>query len=141
LAEPELAKKMRRLNDIFGAVGPHVTERLSVIALSQLPKISARAKRILETNRATLNQFFDARTDLEVVRTDSGTTSFPRLRNGDVENLCALLLEKYATAVVPGRFFESPQHVRVGMCCDPGIFTAGLERLGRALDQLRLGKV
>ena len=141
LAEPELAEKMRRLNDIFGEIGPHITERLSVIALSQLSKISARAKRILETNRATLNQFVDTRRDVDVVGTKFGTTSFPRLRNGDVESLCALLLEKYETALVPGRFFESPQHVRIGMCSQPEIFTAGIERLGRALDQLRLGKV
>jgi aspartate/methionine/tyrosine aminotransferase len=141
LAEPELAERMRRLNDIFGAVGPHPTERLSLVALAQLPRIASRAKKILESNRTTLNRFFDVRADLDVVRTDSGTTSFPRLRNGDVENLCALLLEKYDTAVVPGDFFESPQHVRIGMCCEPEIFTAGIERLSRALDQLRLKEV
>jgi hypothetical protein len=136
LAEPELAKKMRRLNDIFGAVGPHVTESLSVIALSQLPKISARAQRILETNRATLNQFFDTRQDVDVVRTKFGTTSFPRLRSGDGNKLSALLLAKYDTAVVPGRFFESPQHVRIGMCCEPEVFATSIERFGRALDEL-----
>jgi aspartate/methionine/tyrosine aminotransferase len=136
LAEPELAEKMRRVNDIFGAVGPHVIERLSVMALSQLPKISTRAKRILRTNRAILNQFFDTRQDVNVVRTKFGTTSFPSLRNGDGDKLSALLLAKYDTAVVPGRFFESPQHIRVGMCCEPEMFATGIERFGRALDEL-----
>jgi aspartate/methionine/tyrosine aminotransferase len=136
LAEPELAERMRRLNDIFGSVGPHPAERLSVIALAQLPRIASRAKEILETNRATLKQFFDTRTDLEVVRTDTGTTSFPRWRGGDVDALCALL-DKYDTAVVPGCFFESPQHIRIGMCCQPQIFTAGIERIAQALDELR----
>jgi aspartate/methionine/tyrosine aminotransferase len=136
LAEPELAEKMRRVNDIFGAVGPHVIERLSVMALSQLPKISARAKRILGTNRAILNQFFDTHQDVEVVRTKFGTTSFPGLRNGDGDKLSALLLAKYDTAVVPGRFFESPQHIRIGMCCEPEMFATGIERFGRALDDL-----
>jgi aspartate/methionine/tyrosine aminotransferase len=136
LAEPELAEKMRRVNDIFGAVGPHVIERLSVMALSQLPKISTRAKRILGTNRAILNQFFDTRQDVNVVRTKFGTTSFPSLRNGDGDKLSALLLAKYDTAVVPGRFFESPQHIRIGMCCEPEMFATGIERFGRALDDL-----
>jgi aspartate/methionine/tyrosine aminotransferase len=136
LANQELADKMRRFNDIFGVAGPHPVERLSVIALSHLAGIALRAKKILAANRTTLNRFFDTRTDLEVVRTDSGTTSFPRLRNGDVENLCALLLEKHDTAVVPGRFFESPQHFRIGICSEPEIFMAAMERLGRALDQL-----
>jgi aspartate/methionine/tyrosine aminotransferase len=137
LAEPALAEKMRRLNDIFGAVGPHPMERMSVVALTKLSKIAARVKRILEANRSALNQFFDARDDVDVVRTDFGTTSFPRLRNGNTEKLCSLLQEKYDTAVVPGRFFESPQHIRIGICCGPKMFEAGIERLGKALNDLR----
>lgn len=141
LAAPDLAERMRRLNNLFGANGPYPAERLSLVALTQLAKIAARAKQILESNRATLHQFFDARNELDVVRTDSGTTSFPRLRSGNVDTLCALLLEKYETAVAPGRFFESPQHFRIGMCCEPGTFTTGVERLGQALDELRLAEM
>src|SRR5713101_3091711 len=36
LAEPELAQQMLLLNDIFGAVGPQPSERLSVVALAKL---------------------------------------------------------------------------------------------------------
>jgi aspartate/methionine/tyrosine aminotransferase len=140
LAASDLAGRMRRLNNLFGSIGPHPAERLSLLSLTRLAEIAARAKNILESNRATLHQFFDSRTDLEVVRADSGTTSFPRLRTGDVETLCALLLGKYQTAVVPGRFFESPQHFRIGMCCEPGTFTTGVKRLGQALDELRLAE-
>lgn len=136
LAEPALAEKMRRLNDIFGAVGSYVIERLSVIALRQLLQVKTRAQQLLKTNRTNLNKFFDARCDLEVVRTDFGTTSFPRLRNGQADKLCQVLQEQYETAVVPGRFFDSPQHVRVGICCEPESFAHGLANLGRALDSL-----
>ena len=137
LAEPELAQQMRLLNDLFGAVGPQPSERLSVVALAKLPKFIKRAKRILESNRAVLNEFLDSREELKVVRTKSGTTSFPMLMKGRVEDLCTLLHEKYDTAVVPGRFFESPQHFRVGMCAEPELFKIGVERLGAALDDLR----
>jgi hypothetical protein len=137
LAEPELAQRMRLLNDVFGAVGPQPSERLSVVALAKLPEFIARAKNILETNRAVLSEFLDSREELEVVRTESGTTSFPRLMRGRVEDLYTLLHEKYDTAVVPGRFFESPQHFRVGMCAEPELFKIGVGRLGAALDELR----
>jgi aspartate/methionine/tyrosine aminotransferase len=136
LAEPEMAQRMRLLHDVFGAVGPQPSERLSVLALTKLPKFIARAKRILETNRAVLNDFLDTREDLQVVRTGSGTTSFPRLMNGRVEDLCDSLHQKYDTAIVPGRFFESPQHFRIGMCAEPQLFKIGVERLGAALDEL-----
>ena len=135
--EAKLAEKVRRLDDIFAASAPNVMERLSVAAITQLPKIAARAKSMLETNRQTLRKFLQARDDVDVVPTKFGTTSFPRIRNTDVEKLCQLLIEKYETAVVPGKFFESPQHIRIGMCCDPESFSAGIERLGQALDELR----
>jgi aspartate/methionine/tyrosine aminotransferase len=84
-----------------------------------------------------LNSFLRERDDIEGVPTRFGTTSFPRLRDGNVEKLSTLLIEKCETAVVPGRFFESPSHIRIGMCCEPELFTAGVERLGKALDELR----
>jgi aspartate/methionine/tyrosine aminotransferase len=136
LAEPALARQIRLLHDVFGAVGPQPSERLSVFALANLPRIAARAKTILETNRALLRDFLDSREELRAVRSNSGTTCFPRLQKGKVDELCALLTEKYETAVVPGRFFESPQHVRIGMCAEPELFKVGVQRLGSALDEL-----
>lgn len=136
LAEPELAERMRRLHDIFGSLGPHPAERLSVVAMRKLPKFIARAKGILETNRAVLNDFLDTREDLSTVRPHQGTTCFPRLMKGRVDDLSDLLHAKYDTAIVPGRFFESPQHFRIGMCAEPELFQIGVERLGRALDEL-----
>ena len=136
-AEPKLAEKIRRLDDIFAASAPLMMEQLSVTAIDQLSKISARAQSMLEINRQTLKKFLQAHGDIDAVPTKFGTTSFPRLRNADVEKLCFLLIKKYETAVVPGRFFESPQHVRIGMCCDPENFSAGIERFGQALDDLK----
>jgi aspartate/methionine/tyrosine aminotransferase len=137
LAEAEIAKKIRRLDDIFAASAPNVMERLSISALTQLPKIAARAKTMLKTNRQTLNGFLQTRDDVDVVLTEFGTTSFPRLRNVDVDQLSDLLIKKYETAVVPGRFFESPNHIRIGVCCLPENFREGMARLGHALDELR----
>jgi aspartate/methionine/tyrosine aminotransferase len=137
LAAPEVAQQMRLLHDVFGAVGPQPSERLSVVALAKLPKFIARAKRILESNRAVLSEFIESREELKVVRTESGTTSFPRLLKGRVDDLYAVLHEKYDTAVVPGRFFESPQHFRIGMCAEPELFNEGVKRLGAALEDLR----
>ena len=136
-AEPGLAERIRRLDDIFAASAPQVMERLSVLAINQLPKIATRAKSMLEANRKALQAFFETRDDVDLAPTKFGTTSFPRLPNVDVEKLCSLLIEKYETAAVPGRFFESPQHIRIGMCCDPTDFGEGIQRLGKALDDLR----
>ena len=136
LAAPELAERMRLLHDVFGAIGPQPTERLSVFALRKLGKFIARAKNILETNRVVLNDFLESREELKAARSEQGTTSFPRLMKANVDELSDLLHQKYDTAIVPGRFFESPQHLRIGMCAEPELFKSGVQRLGQALDEL-----
>jgi hypothetical protein len=136
LAEPELAQRMLMLHDIFGALAPHPAERLSVLAMTKLPKFIERAKKILETNRVVLNDFYDSREDLQVEQSRLGTTSFPRLMRGDVDTLYDLLTQNYDAAVIPGKFFESPQHFRIGLCAEPTAFAGGVERLGQALDRL-----
>ena len=80
LAEPELARALWRLNDLFGVNAPHAVERLAVIALQDLGAIRERARRLLTANRPLLRGFLESREDLEVVRAPWGTTVFPRLR-------------------------------------------------------------
>ncbi len=137
LAEPELANRMWRLNDLFAASPVHAGERLSVLALQQLPGIAERSKMRLDENRKLLNQFLDQREDLEVVRPSVGSIMFPRVTRGAADGLIDLLREKYETSVVPGSFFEMPAHFRVGLGGETETLTAGLERLGAALDELR----
>ena len=136
LAEPELAVRMRQLNDLFCVIPAHSAERLSVIALNKLDRIGERARSLLETNRRLLDRFFESRDDLEVFKSSFGTTSFPRLKRGDVDKLCSLLRDKYETTVVPGRFFEMPDHFRIGIGCQTEMLEAGLDRLCAALDEL-----
>jgi len=138
-AEPELARRMWLLNDLFASTPVHAGERLSVIAMQQLDEIGERAKQLLDRNRQILNEFLDTREDLEVIRPEFGTVMFPRVRQGTSEKLCQLLSEKYETSVVPGKFFEMPDHFRLGITAETDVLEAGLERLGKALDESRSG--
>jgi aspartate/methionine/tyrosine aminotransferase len=136
LAEPELAKKMWLLNDLFAATPVHAGERLSVIAFQQIEELAAHSKAVLDRNRHMLNEFLDTREDLETVRPKFGTVMFPRVVRGTADDLCRLLREKYETSVVAGRFFEMPAHFRIGIAGDSEVLEKGLERLGLALDEL-----
>jgi aspartate/methionine/tyrosine aminotransferase len=135
LADPDLARLMWRIDDLFAANPPHVAEQLSVIALDHLPAIAARAKGLLESNRALINAFLESRNDLEGGRLEGGTTTFPRLARGNVDGLCTVLRDRYETTVVPGRFFEMPDHFRVAIGCATETLREGLARLSRALDE------
>jgi aspartate/methionine/tyrosine aminotransferase len=135
LAQPALADRMWRLNDLFGVIPAHIAEQLSVIALDHLPEISAAAKALLDANRARVGAFLDSRKDILAVKTGAGTTVFPNLVQGRVDAFCQLLRQKYETSVVPGRFFEMSDFFRLGYCVDPETLENGLQRIGAALDE------
>jgi len=139
LAEPGLARRLWRLRDLFSNVQAHPAERLSVLAFDRLPALLARARARLDENRRAAAAFFATRPDLALAVPPYGTTLAPRWR-GDVASLCSVLRERYDTTVVPGHFFELPDHLRIGLGGDPAELAEGLRRLGLALDDLGPGR-
>jgi len=135
VADPDLARKMWLLNDLFASTPVHSAERMSVVALQQLGELSQKAEHRLSTNRSLVTQFLNSRDDLDFVAPDGGTVFFPRLRTGGVDPFCDLLRDKYETTVVPGRFFEMPDHFRIGAGSDTEGLRSGLERLDQALNE------
>lgn len=139
IAPPEVARRARRINDLYGATPVHLGERVSVIALDYLDEIAAAAASRLQRNRRLLDRFLDSRDDLEVVRPGAGTIVFPRLAGATkekTEQFLRMLRERYETSVVPGRFFEAPRHFRLGIGGDTRTVAGGLERLGDCLDEI-----
>jgi hypothetical protein len=134
LAQPDLARAMWRLNDLFGSIPAHPAELLSVIAFEHLAEIRERARKVVTADRVLLNEFLSRETGVSAVRTEFGTTSFLRLKNGDAETFLEHLRTKYETSAVPGRFFGMPNHFRIGMGVNTEMFGEGLRRIGRALD-------
>jgi aspartate/methionine/tyrosine aminotransferase len=136
LAPPDLAQRIWRLNDLFASTAAHPAELLSAVALDHLPEIAEHARTLISRNRKFLDRFLDSRRDLIAVRPGAGTIAFPRLAGADVETLCRVAKDRYETSVVPGRFFEMPEHFRIGIGGESAMVEEGLERLGRALDEL-----
>ena len=135
-APAALAERMWRLNDLFGVIPAHPAELLSVVALDHLSEITAYARSRLEANRPVLKRFLNARKDLIAIRPEAGTVAFPQFAGGRVDALCQLLRDKYETSVVPGRFFEMPDHFRIGIGGTTELLEEGLKRLGLALDEM-----
>jgi aspartate/methionine/tyrosine aminotransferase len=136
MAEPELARAMWRLNDLFGVIPAHMAELASVVALGELDRIGKNVRARLDANRVALHRFFDSRAELDAPRFPFGTVAFPRLLRGSVDQLCDLLRTKYDTTVVPGKYFEMPDHFRIGIGGDLEPLEEGLRRLGLALDDM-----
>ena len=137
LAEPELAERMWRLNDLFGVNQAHSAERLACIAFENIRTVIGGNPAMLARNRDAWNGFVASRGDLDCMPAEHGITAFPRWLGGETDRLDALLRERYDTAVVPGRWFEMPDHFRVGFGIPTAEFEDALTRLGSALDDLR----
>ena len=134
LAPAELARKMRRLNDLFASAAPHMTERLGVLAFDRLPALRCRANRMIDANRAAYREILGDHRALDQVVLDQGTTMFPRLIAGDADAFFQRLKADYDTSVVPGRFFDRPDRVRIGLGGDVAMTREGLRRIALALE-------
>ena len=137
LAAAELAERMWRLNDLFGVNRAHQAEALSCFAFAHLDEVFAGTLERLDRNRAIFNAFVGSRDDLRCMKVEHGITAFPQWVSGDTEPLDALLRAKYDASIVPGRWFEMPDHFRVGLGGDTATIEEGLARIGAALDELR----
>jgi aspartate/methionine/tyrosine aminotransferase len=139
VAEAKLAERMWRMDDLFAGSPVHVSELLSVKALDHLDAIDRRARGILAANRAAFDALWTsgAGAELDGFRSRWGTVVFPRLKKGNVDGFCEYLQKEYETSVVPGRFFDMPDHFRVGLGGDVGMTAEGLRRLGKAIERFR----
>ena len=134
LAQPDLARAMWQLNDLFASIPAHPAELLSVVALENLDRIRQRARGVVEADRALLSEFLAVHETVLTPRTQFGTTAILRLMKGDVEQFLARLRNEQETTAVPGRFFELANHFRIGMGVDTEMFREGLKRIGTVLD-------
>ena len=91
----------------------------------------------MEPNQKLVREFLAAHEDeLECVVPAHSMTVFPRLRkHPDSEPLHDKLRER-ETSIVPGKFFEEPQHFRLGFAVQPADVAAGLENLSTVLRSL-----
>jgi aspartate/methionine/tyrosine aminotransferase len=133
LAPQPLAHRMWRLRDLFQSLPPFMSERLAADAIRRLPKVKRRGDALMAENRASYRELLGDHPALDQVVTDVGTTVFARVRRGEVDALCETLMTRYDTGVVPGRFFERPDFIRIGLAGDPATTRPGLERLAEAL--------
>jgi len=134
VAQPELVRRMWQIVDFTYGSPVHPAELLAVIALDHLDHVRDRARAMLEPNRALINDFLARHPELDCEASQFGTMVFPRLKVGRTGEFVKMLREQFETSVVPGDFFEHPQHFRIGFCGATEMVRGGLERLSAALN-------
>jgi aspartate/methionine/tyrosine aminotransferase len=137
LSSADVAERIRRARDVVDGTGSIVSERLSALAFTQIDRLLARSTALRDTNSAIVRDFLRSRAELDWTAS-AGTMVFPRLRGvADSTTFAERLLTEHGTAIVPGRFFQAPPHVRIGFGGPTDALRGGLEAIGAAL--LRIG--
>lgn len=136
LCSPELAGRMRRVRDLMGSVGSMPSDGLASAAFRQLHRLAARTRAILEPNQRLVRSFLREHGEtLDCVVPEDSMMVFPRLRNEEDSQALHDRLRRVETSIVPGHFFEAPQHFRLGFAVRTEEVAEGLRRLADALQR------
>ena len=137
LTPPRLAERMRRIIDYTNVEGTYVGEEIAHRMFGYLDRIKTKNRERIGKNKSLVRDFIEREDGLSWVEPAGGVVCFPRIESemtGD--ELAAKLREDHSTAVVPGCFFERPQHFRLGFGGDSNILETGLEKIREVLDKI-----
>jgi aspartate/methionine/tyrosine aminotransferase len=134
LCAPDVARRLWLTRDPMQAVDSVPSDTLAAAAFRQLPRLAARSRAILDPNVAQVRDFLAAHEEwLDCVVPARSMTVFPRLRQEEAAEPLHDWLRSRETSIVPGTFFESPRHFRLGFAVMPEDVARGLERLAEGL--------
>jgi aspartate/methionine/tyrosine aminotransferase len=134
----KLVWRAERIYDHLGVHNPYVADAITLKALQNIEPLRERARRKFTENLPLVQDWMASRSDMKWVEPAGGFMCFPRLPRGvSARKLVALLRSKYDTQVVPGHFFGSDRHIRLGFGMKKEILARGLRNLSKALDVMR----
>jgi aspartate/methionine/tyrosine aminotransferase len=135
LSSEEITRRILRTRNVMDVWSPIPSDRLSVVAFGQMNRLAQRTRRIVEANTRLVRAFLAGRPELSCVESRS-TIAFPRLLGvADASEFVRRLFEQMGVALVPGSFFDSPAHFRIGFGGATDPLERGLAAIGRALEQ------
>ena len=124
-------------NNFISVLYPNPLAAVGLAALEQLDALQERTRKIRAAGAAVLDAWLASRRDIVAHREPSAVITFARVDGlRDARRFVEVLLDERETLAVPGDFFESPGHLRLGFGIDVAQLSEGLKRLGHALDRI-----
>jgi len=130
VADPDFIQNVMHLFVLLENIGSPLNEAIASVVLDHHEEYESRSKQLLLRNRAILNEAIQPLLEKGYLKgriPEYGCICFPELVGvPDADVFLRDLAEKQHVYAVPGRFFGTPQHVRIG-------FGGGTEELEIAL--------
>lgn len=138
LGPPHVLEAVAHILDYFTVVNPVPSMRLALRAMLNLERLEQRTRTLWSAGRSVLDAWLQRCPHLRSAGNDGAVFEWIALPEGiDADTLAAHLRRRYDTLVVPGSFFDAPGFLRVGFALPPDDLAEGLDRLARAVDDLR----
>jgi aspartate/methionine/tyrosine aminotransferase len=137
LGARERIARIAEWNDLVCPAHPVPSIVLAKRYLPEADRFLARTRAAAAPRLAQVDAWVRARGDVSWVAPAGGITGFLRLPprvGGDA--LAAHALAAHGVRVIPGSFFQSPDHVRISFGLAEGDLARALESLGHAIDDL-----
>jgi aspartate/methionine/tyrosine aminotransferase len=136
LAQPDLVKRMRRIIDYTNVEGSFIGEKIALQMFGHLDEIKRKNKITIDNNKSLVKDLISNEKSLSWVEPEDGVVCFPRIESGLTGDELALILRSdHDTAIVPGSFFEQPQHFRLGFGGDSKTLAEGLANIRKVLSE------
>ena len=112
-------------------------DKLAALALAHKEQIFARNRKILNTNRAILDQWVQETPEVRYLRPVAGTTALVYY-DKDIPSydLCVRLIKEKGVLFTPGECFEMEGAVRIGYAYDSKTLKEGLDKFTEFLREL-----
>lgn len=128
------ANRLRRVRDVVDGVGSAPGDRMATHAFTHLAALGERARAHVTHNITLVRDFLVTHPQLELLVPLDATILFPRLAGAsDAHSFAQRAAEAFGVTVVPGRFFDSPGHLRLSVAGNRPNLIGGLARLDAAL--------
>jgi aspartate/methionine/tyrosine aminotransferase len=116
---------------------PSISMAMALRAVRRKEWFRERAIALAAENLPVLRRWLEREERVQCKAPDGGFMALMHLPSGiDDLELGELMIDKYRTAICPGRFFGAPGSIRVTFSCDVKRLDEGLTNISRALDQL-----
>jgi aspartate/methionine/tyrosine aminotransferase len=126
IAQPDVIEKTNELQTIVEGSGSRFTEAFAALIIEHLDEYLERSHELVSKNRQILDEALKplfANNILNGNIPENGCIYFPRVNIPiATDELTRILIEKYKTYVVPGKFFDQPQHIRIGFSSRSEVF-------------------
>jgi hypothetical protein len=134
LMDPVRAERARDMMDLLSVNNAAPSSALALQAFDQLDRLEARYRDRYHDGQSAFRAWLAGEPRIRGYPNQGALFEWVRLPAGcSADRLCERLVREYDTLVTPGSFFESDDHVRVGLGVATDLLSEALSRVSLAI--------